>query len=145
MIFYECLYNAELLKKLDKIMNEIIVEKNEDNELPIPSIWRLKFKEIISAFVKEDYNLSSEIKNVTPVSVETAKQIKEYIEDYGEQLIELPNETWNSSTYIYYGNYWNVLIDLYTKEEGFSDLVLNAEIRENNNEYIIDIKLVYVP
>ncbi|WP_103192896.1 DUF7668 domain-containing protein [Formosa algae] len=112
-------------------MTEIKVEKNEEKELPIPHIWRPVFKEIVNAFVKGDYNLVSEIKNVNPISNETAEQIKEYIEDYGEELVELPNETWNSSVYIYYGDYWNVLIDLYTKEEGLSDLVLNAEIREN--------------
>lgn len=126
-------------------MNEILVKKNEDEELPIPHIWRPTFKAIVNAFVEKDYSLSSEIKNVKPISEETAQQIKEYIEDYGEELIELPNDTWNSSVYISYGNYWNILIDLYTKDEGLSDLVLNTEIREDNNEYIFDIKLVYVP
>lgn len=126
-------------------MNEIIVEKNEEEELPIPHIWRPTFKAIVSAFVKKDYKLSYEIKNVNTISDKTAEQIKEYIEDYGEELIELPNETWNSSVYICYGNYWNILIDLYTKDEGLSDLVLNAEVREENKEYIFDIKLVYVP
>lgn len=126
-------------------MNEILVEKNENEELPIPHIWRPTFKAIVNAFVEKDYSLSSEIKNVKPISEETAEQIKEYIEDYGEELIELPNDTWNSSVYISYGNYWNILIDLYTKDEGLSDLVLNTEIREDNNEYIFDIKLVYIP
>ena len=108
-----CSYNIELSEKIkrirkisewkmDKIMNEILVEKNEDNELPIPNIWRPKFKKIVNAFVNKDYKLSSEIENVNPISVETAEQIKEYIEDYGEELIELPNETWNSSVYIIY-------------------------------------------
>jgi len=82
---------------------------------------------------------------VNTVSDKTAEQIKEYIEDYGEELIELSNETWNSSVYICNGNYWNILIDLYTKDEGLSDLVLNIEVREVNKEYIFDIKLVYVP
>jgi len=126
-------------------MNEILVKKNEDEELPIPHIWRPTFKAIVNAFVEKDYSLSSEIKNVKPISEENAQQIKEYIEDYEEELIELPNDTWNSSVYISYGNYWNILIDLYTKDEGLSDLVLNTEIREDNNEYIFDIKLVYVP
>lgn len=74
-------------------MNEIKVEKNEENELPIPRIWRTSFEAIIKAFVNKDYKLSSEIKNVNPISNEVAEQIKEYIEDYGEELIELPNET----------------------------------------------------
>lgn len=126
-------------------MKKVAVEKNEEEELPIPHVWRPAFKAIVSAFVKQDYSLTSEIENVNTVSKETAEQIKEYIEDYGEELIELPNETWDSSVYIYYESYWNVLIDLFTKEEGLSDLVLNAEVREHNNEYVIDIKLVYVP
>jgi hypothetical protein len=126
-------------------MNEIVIEKNEEEELPIPHVWRPTFKAIVNAFVEQDYKLSSEIKNVNPISDETAEQIKEYIEDYGEELIQLPDETWDSSVYMSYGDYWNILIDLYTKGEGLSDLVLNAEIREFNNEYLIDIKLVYVP
>jgi len=126
-------------------MNEIVVEKNEEDELPIPHIWRPTFKAIVNAFAEKDDKISSEIKNVNPISIETAEQIKEYIDDYGDELIKLPEETWDSSVYISYGNYWNILIDLYTKNEGLSDLVLNAEIRENNNEYIFDINLVYVP
>ncbi|WBX75321.1 hypothetical protein PG911_11705 [Tenacibaculum ovolyticum] len=126
-------------------MNEIVIEKNEEEELPIPHVWRPTFKAIVNAFVEQDYKLSSEIKNVNPISDETAEQIKEYIEDYGEELIQLPDSTWDSSVYMSYGDYWNILIDLYTKDEGLSDLVLNAEIREFNNEYLIEIKLVYVP
>lgn len=126
-------------------MIEIVVEKNEEEELPIPHIWRPIFKAIVCAFVEKDYNLNSGIKNVNSISNETAKQIKEYIDDYGEELIDLPDETWDSSVYISNGNYWNALIDLYTQREDLSDLVMNVEIRENNNEYLFDIKLVYVP
>ena len=122
-------------------MSEIVVENNEEEEGPVPHVWRNTFEEIVKAFTKKDYNLSTPILNVDSVPEDTANQIKEYIKDYGEELIELPNETWNSSVYIYYGNYWNILIDLYTKNEGLSDLVLNAEIRERDNEYIVDIKL----
>ena len=125
---------------MDKI---ITVEKNEE-ELPIPHLWRPTFKAIVSSFTKGDYGLSTAIKNVNPVSNDTARQIREYIEDYGEEIIKLPEETWNTSVYFWYGNYWNVLIDLFTKNEGLSDLVLNAEIREINHYYVVDIKLVYV-
>jgi len=124
-------------------MKNISVEKEE--ELPIPHLWRPTFKAIVSAFAQKDYKLNLGVKSVNPVSDITAKQIKEYIEDYGEVLIELPEETWNSSVYICYGDYWNVLIDLFTKDEGRSDLVLNAEVREINGSYVYDIRLVYVP
>lgn len=126
-------------------MNQIPVEKNEEDELPIPHVWRPIFKSIVSEFVKKDYSLSSGVKNVNPISRNTVEQIEKYIEDYGEELIELPEETWDTSVYICYGDYWNLLIDLWTKDEGLSDLVLNAEVREKNNEYAVDIRLVYVP
>ena len=79
------------------------------------------------------------------MSDKTAEQIQEYIEDYGEELIDLPDETWDTSVYICYGEYWNVIIDLFTKNEGLSDLILNAEVREKDNNYVVDIYLVYVP
>ena len=126
-------------------MSKVAVEKNEEEEGPIPHLWRPIFKDIVKAFVNKDYNLSSGIKNVNTVSKSTAKQIKEYIEDYGEELIELPEETWESSVYICYGDYWNILIDLFTKGEGLSDLALNAEVIEKDNNYVVDINLVYVP
>ena len=47
--------------------------------------------------------------------------------------------------YICNGDYWNVLIDLYTKNEGLSDLILNAEVRESDDGYVVDISLVNVP
>lgn len=126
-------------------MNQILVEKNEEEELPIPHAWRPIFKSIVSAFVKQDYSLSSGVKNVNTVSKDTAKQIEEYIEEYGEDLIELPEETWDTSVYICYGDYWNVLIDLWTEEEGRSDLVIKAEVRQKNDEYVVEIRVVCVP
>ena len=124
---------------------EIFVEKDEENQLPIPTVWRPIFVSIVDAFVKKDYSLSSEIDGVASVSKETANHIKEYIEDYGEELIQLPNETWESSICICMGGYWDVLIDLWTAGEGRSDLVLGARISESKNGYIVDIEMVYVP
>ncbi|RBQ04287.1 DUF7668 domain-containing protein [Pedobacter miscanthi] len=126
-------------------MIEIPVEKNEEEELPIPQVWRPIFKNIVKAFVNKDYNLSSGVNHVNPVSDQTAEQIQEYIEEYGAELVDLPEETWDTSVYISYGDYWNVLIDLFTKNEGLSDLVLNAEVREKDNNYVVDINLIYVP
>ncbi|AUC15781.1 hypothetical protein BTO06_11750 [Tenacibaculum sp. SZ-18] len=43
-------------------MYEILVEKNEEKELPVPHIWRPTFKAIANAFVEKDYSLKSEIR-----------------------------------------------------------------------------------
>ncbi len=119
-------------------MNRIPVEKNEEEELPIPLIWRHTLKSIVNAFVIKDYKLIESIDKVSPISNDTAKQIENYIKDYGEELISLPEETWNSSRYIYCGNYWNILIDLYTENEGISDLCLNVEVKEEKDTYSFD-------
>ncbi|WMJ68356.1 hypothetical protein [Stenotrophomonas sp. 24(2023)] len=70
---------------------------------------------------------------------------QEYIRAYGAHLKALPEESWNSSLCIWYGEFWNVLVDLYTEEEGRSDLVLQVHIHEAPNGYRYDVIQVYVP
>lgn len=124
---------------------EVLVTKDEKNECPIPDVWRAVFSQIVDSFVKKDYALSSGVEGVTPVSNKTASQIKNYIEEYGEDLIHFPFETWNSSVCLWMGSHWDILIDLWTASEGRSDLVLGAQVSESENGYIIDIGMVYVP
>lgn len=125
--------------------SEIDVVKYEEKELPIPSSWRPVFKNIVKAFVAHDYHLSYGVQGVQPISDETADQIKNYISDYGEELVELPSETWESSAYIWMGKHWDVLIDLWTAGEGRSDLVLSAQVSESSNSYSFQVYMVYVP
>jgi hypothetical protein len=126
-------------------IKEVPVVKDEENESPIPTVWRPIFADIVNAFVKKDYVLTARLNSVSPVSKKTAKQIKEYIEDYGEELIQLPEETWESSVCIWMGPHWDVLVDLWTAGEGRSDLVLRAEVSENDTGYKVHINMVYVP
>jgi len=121
------------------------VKKDEENEGPIPTIWRPIFEDIVKAFVKKDYRLTEGVFGVSPVSEDTATQIKEYIEDYGEELVYLPEMTWDTSVYIWRDTHWDVLVDLWTAAEGRSDLVLSAEVSEVGHEYSVRIALVYVP
>jgi hypothetical protein len=43
------------------------------------------------------------------------------------------------------GNHWDVLVDLWTKEEGRSDLVLGVKVTELAGEPRFTVQLVYVP
>ena len=121
------------------------VEKDEENERPIPTGWRLAFSNVVDAFVRKDYSLSQGVAGVSSVSNKTANHIKDYLEDYGEELIQLPQETWESSVCLWMGSHWDVLIDLWTAGEGRSDLVLKAQVTESINGYRIDIGMIYVP
>ena len=125
-------------------MPEVKVIKNEDEQQSIPSVWRPVFTEIVKHLVSYDYEIRAGLKGVKPVSEDTAKQINEYIDDYGEKLVNLTEETWDSSICIWLEDRWVVLIDLRTESEGRSDLVLKAQVTESNQGYLIDIDMVAV-
>ena len=124
---------------------EVLAEKDEDSERPIPSVWRPVFRDVVNAFVHQDYILSSVVPGVAAVSDGTAKQIRDYIEGYGEILTELPDETWDTSICIWMGDRWDALVDLWTVSEGRSDLVLSANVTESDNGFVFHIYMVYVP
>lgn len=125
--------------------NEVLAVKDEVEQRPIPTAWRPVFGEIVRALAAKDYRLSRGIEGVAPVTAETAKQIESYIEDYGETLVELPESTWASSVCLWMGNDWDVLIDLWTKGEGRSDMVLSARVSESESGYLFRVEMVYVP
>jgi hypothetical protein len=125
--------------------NEVPVTKDADNEGPIPSAWRPVLKTIVDAFAREDYALKDGLSGAAPVSAETARQVREYIEDYGAKLIELPPQSWDTSVCIWTGDHWDALIDLRTEDEGRSDLVLEVDVSEVGSEYLVTVYMVYVP
>ncbi|WP_395009559.1 hypothetical protein [Undibacterium sp.] len=125
--------------------SQVLAIKDEESQLAIPTVWRPVIKEVISAFVRHDYQLNTSVHGVTPVSLETADQIRNYILAYGEELSELPDETWASSVCIWMGDRWDALIDLWTLSEGRSDLVLSLKVTEGDDGFEFSIYMVYVP
>ncbi|MFC4994791.1 DUF7668 domain-containing protein [Rubritalea tangerina] len=123
----------------------IPVTKDEDNEQPIPTIWRPLIHSIVDRLVDHDYGISGGLSGVLPVTKETSDQIKNYIDDYGEVLSRLPERTWDSSVCIWMETHWDILVDLWTEGEGRSDLVLGAKVFETNSQYSIEVDMVYVP
>lgn len=121
------------------------VQKNDD-ENPIPNVWRNTLYQIIEALKDENYSVLIAIPNVTSLSKDEVKQMTLNIKDYGAHLINLSEETWSTSVCRWQGgNVWDLLIDLYTREEGKSDLVLAVRIFEEGVEYRFSILDIYVP
>lgn len=83
---------------------EVLAMKDEESERPIPTAWRPVIRKIVQAFAGQDYQLSDGLPGVAPVSPDTSEQIRKYVEDYGAKLIELPEESWESSVCIWAGN-----------------------------------------
>lgn len=117
----------------------------DDEDHPIPSAWRPVICRIVDAFVRHDYGLAGGIPGVAPVSPDTAAQIRDYIADYGDTLIPLPDEAWATSVCRWAGSYWDASIDLWTLDEGGDDLVLQLRVREAGAGFAFEIALVYVP
>ena len=125
---------------------QVLVVKDGESERPIPTVWRSTIQEIVRAFVRHDYQLSQGVADVAPVPAETSERIKSYIQDYGAQLIELPEETWASSICIWMGTRWDLLVDLWSDSEGRSDLVLRLRVFEGaEGGFHFSVYMVHVP
>lgn len=120
------------------------VEKNADEELPIPIVWRSTLCEIVDAFKAGDFQIKS-IQNVEPLNRENAEIIDESIKYYGDTLISLSDKTWETSIYRWMLYYWEVMVDLFTLNEGGSDLVLFVNVFEKENGYKFQVRSVHVP
>jgi len=121
------------------------VVKDEHRQRPIPSEWRETFRSVVEAFRFGDLRLSAGIEQVAPINAGLADHIAENLKAYGGRLARLPEETWATSVCQWQIGYWEVLVDLFTEEEGAADLVLSARVQENGARYAFEILLVYVP
>ncbi|MFN3201095.1 MAG: hypothetical protein ACE366_22030 [Bradymonadia bacterium] len=124
---------------------DVPVVKDEDQEQPVASGWRPVFEAIVRAFVSGDYSLRRRVPCVDVIDEYTADHIESYIAAYGETLVDLPEDTWGTSVSQWMGSYWEVFVDLWTKESGCSDMVLNIRVYERGSTYRFVIHLVYVP
>ena len=107
---------------------------------PIALEWRPVLSAIVKALADEDYGLGREIHAVAPVSARTEDQLRRVVHDYGETLIELPDETWLTSTAHLTGPHWNCSVDLFTAEAGRSDMVLSVRVFAiESNGYRFDV------
>ena len=60
-------------------------------------------------------------------------------------MTALPEETWDTSVATWMGTHWDVLIDLWTVEEGRSDLVLRANVYQDPPGFRYEVVMAYVP
>ncbi len=124
---------------------EIEISKDEKTQQMIPCEWRHVFVEIVDAFRRGDFQLGERISGVRQLSHEDAKRISSYLDKYGAQLAPLPTDTWSTSMCQWMRGYWDTLIDLYTVEEGASDLVLAVRVYEGKDGYDFQIQSIHVP
>lgn len=129
------------------MMYSVPVEKDEDRECPVPSVWRGVFYQIVDRIISGDVSEIGEIPSVEPLSQSDADRIFANISDYGASLVSLPEEAWVSSVCQWQIEYWDILVDLFTAE-GSSDLVMFARVYEDHGKefkYRFEIMSIHVP
>lgn len=119
--------------------------RDPDAARPIAGAWRPMLREVVRCLARGYYGLAQGVRGVEPVAASTAEQIRDYLADYGATLVELPDPTWETSVAQWMGTHWEVLVDLWTAEEGRSDLVLKGRVVETGGGPRLTIHLVYVP
>lgn len=122
-----------------------MILKDGENELPIPVEWRPKLKEIVSVLASGNPHAHPLPEHVEFSPHMSLSDVLRNIAEYGEQLIELPDDSWETSIVLWMEGYWEVLVDLFTKDKGRSDLVLHAMIFENDDAYRFLIDSIHVP
>ncbi|MFD3704039.1 hypothetical protein ACFWUP_12890 [Nocardia sp. NPDC058658] len=118
----------------------------DEIQRPVADVWRPVFRSIVRALARDELQLIGEIDSVEPISDDLAAHIRGSIDAYGATLIELPDQTWESSCTMWRGGgSWEVLVDLWTAEEGRSDLCLHVDVHETDPGFRFKVHLVYTP
>ena len=124
--------------------NIVPITKSEDEE-PVPSAWREPLSQVVESFKRGDFTLRDRIEGVDSIQEADAAAIASNLKSYGDDLRTLPSEAWSTSICRWTGIDWEVLVDLFTVNEGLSDLVMFAKVIETDGDYLIKIDSVHVP
>ena len=121
-------------------MSDSTTNTAPSEEQPVPLEWRPALEMAANAFAAGNITLP-DLAGLEPTAASPASQAGAYLADYGATLVSLPEETWDSSVCIWSGHHWDVLVDLWTQEEGRSDLVMHAHVAPSG---VVSVHAVYV-
>ena len=115
-------------------------------EHPVPERWRPLLAEIVHRLVIKDYAGLSRDGFVAYTSDPSDESIGRWIEDYPWNLVDLPDRAWDFSDHssVEDEDTWYVRLDLWTAEEGLSDLSLEATVRDDGSQISVMIGNVHV-
>jgi hypothetical protein len=119
--------------------------KDENGQRPIAGAWRRPLCEVVRAFATGDYSLRTPVEGVAPIRAAAVRQIAGYLADYGETLVDLPDDAWATSISQWMLTHWEILVDLWTAESGPSDLVLAGRVFETSEGFRIEVDSIHVP
>ena len=119
--------------------------KDLEKEYAIPNVWKDSILDVVVQLTNDNFELHNTPENVYLQSSDLAKLNRENVLEYGCCLMPLIAECWEHSCYQWQGDYWGLIVDLCTTEEGVSDLVLSGRVFPSASGYKYEFGLVYVP
>lgn len=119
--------------------------EDKRQQQPIADVWRPTLRAIVKALAEGDYELSRGLPSVTLQCDDTPQRMREYVDQFGETLTELPDATWDTSVAQWMESHWDVLVDLWTVQSGRSDLILELQVSEVGDAFRFEVCLIYVP
>ena len=125
-----------------KLNEERTTPYDPTEQQPVPEKWRGILARVADSIASGNLGRLALMPGVEPVAEATASQISSCVAGYRATLVPLPGETWDTSVCMFNGGEWEVLVDLWTQEEGRSDLVLHASVTQGN---VVRVHAVYVP
>ncbi len=98
---------------------------------PFPEAWRPIFRQLVKRLVLQDYAGLNDDGFLEPVHADNPTQFGHWIEEYPDDLVELPENPWPYSSYQpsdQPGPY-HAQIELWTRTQAPSNLTLEAIVR----------------
>ena len=113
---------------------------------PVPERWRPLLRDLVRRLVIGDYAGLARDGFVAYVQGPDDDSIGTWIEDYPWKLVDLPEEAWEYSDHLLLSqaDTWYASVDMWTAEEGPSDLTLEATVYDDGTSISIQIDGVHV-
>lgn len=117
---------------------------------PVPERWRPLLWDLVHRLVMGDYAGLARDGFVSYVQGPDDDSIGTWIEDYPWRLIDLPEEAWEYSDHLLLSepdtepDTWYASVDMWTGEEGPSDLTLEATVHDDGTSVSIQIDNVHM-
>ena len=125
-------------------MGSEVVPRKLGLEAPVPTAWRPGLTSLANSLLDNQPSLEDGLLKLRPLQSGDQKRLDANIADYGCTLISLPDKSWDHSICCWTGDFWEVLVDLFSEEEGRSDLVLHVRVFDHD-ELVVELHDVYVP
>ena len=126
-------------------MDRKLPVKDEENELPIPVVWRDTILALGQCLNVRDFRFETAPENVDRLSADCAETSRYQINSYGCAKVKISDQSWDSSIYIFTGNHWELLVDLIDTNGNSTDLVLPIQVEESETGYVFKPGFIFVP